>query len=73
MSYPNVGDYKGRTGLSPPAAYPSTVEYGANEDNQQSRHHVYTTDYYSDAGQVPALQDPSTGVFAPGDEQRTRK
>ena len=29
--YPNMGDYKGRTGLSPPAAYPSTVEYEANE------------------------------------------
>jgi hypothetical protein len=25
--YPNVGDYKGRTGLSPPTAYPSTVGY----------------------------------------------
>ena len=25
--YPNMGDYKGRTGLSPPAAYPSTVGY----------------------------------------------
>ena len=24
--YPNMGDYKGRTGLSPPAAYPSTME-----------------------------------------------
>jgi hypothetical protein len=26
--YPNVGDYKGQTGLSSPATYPSTVEYG---------------------------------------------
>jgi hypothetical protein len=25
--YPNVGGYKGRTGLSPPIAYPSTVEH----------------------------------------------
>ena len=25
--YPNVGDYKGWTGLSPPTAYPSTVEH----------------------------------------------
>ena len=24
--YPNMGDYEGRIGLSPPAAYPSTVE-----------------------------------------------
>ena len=31
MPYPDVGDYKGRTGLSPPATYPSTVEYEANE------------------------------------------
>jgi hypothetical protein len=29
--YPNVGDYRGRTGLSPPAAYPSTMGYEANE------------------------------------------
>jgi hypothetical protein len=29
--YPNVRDYKERTGLSPAAAYPSTVEYKINE------------------------------------------
>ena len=29
--YPSVGDYKGRIGLSPPAAYPSTVGYEANK------------------------------------------
>jgi hypothetical protein len=28
---PNVGDYKGRIGLSPPAAYPSTMGHEANE------------------------------------------
>jgi hypothetical protein len=33
--YPNVGDYKGRTGLSPPAAYPSTVGY----------HHIHRFSY----------------------------
>jgi hypothetical protein len=33
MSYPDVEDYEGRTGLSPPVAYPSTVEYETNEDN----------------------------------------
>jgi hypothetical protein len=47
MLYPNVGDYEGRTGLSPPAAYPSTMEYEANEGNLQSRHHFYAIDYYS--------------------------
>ena len=26
MPYLNIGDYKGRTGLSPPAAYPSIGE-----------------------------------------------
>ena len=31
MPYPNVGDYKGQTGLSPPTAYPSTGGYEANE------------------------------------------
>ena len=33
MSYPDVGDYKGWTGLSPPAAYPTTMGDKANEDN----------------------------------------
>ena len=32
-SYPNVGDYKERTELSPPAAYPSTMGNEANESN----------------------------------------
>ena len=31
-SYPDVGDYEGWIGLSLPAAYPSTMEYEANED-----------------------------------------
>jgi hypothetical protein len=31
--YPNVGDYEGQMGLSPPAVYPSTMEYEANEGN----------------------------------------
>ena len=29
--YLNMGDYKGRTGLSPLAAYPSTMGHEANE------------------------------------------
>jgi hypothetical protein len=47
MLYLDVGDYEGWTGLSPPAAYPSTMEYEENEGNLQSRHHVYAIDYYS--------------------------
>jgi hypothetical protein len=47
MPYPNMGDYKGWIGLSPPAAYPSTVEYEANEGSRQPRHHVYAISYYS--------------------------
>jgi hypothetical protein len=31
MSNPNMEDYKGQTGLSPPAAYPSTM---GNEENE---------------------------------------
>ena len=31
MSYPNVEDYKGWIGQSPPTAYPSTVGHMANE------------------------------------------
>ena len=30
-SYPNMGDCKGWIELSPPVAYPSTMEYEANE------------------------------------------
>ena len=30
-SYPNMGDYKGWTGLSPPATYPPTMGHEANE------------------------------------------
>jgi hypothetical protein len=45
--YPNVEDCRGRTGLSPPAAYPSTVEYEANEGSLYPRHHVYAIDYYT--------------------------
>ena len=29
--YLNMGDYKGRIGLSPPTAYPSNGEYEANK------------------------------------------
>ena len=31
--YPNMGDYKGWTRLSPPTAYASTMGYEANEGN----------------------------------------
>jgi hypothetical protein len=41
MPNPNVGDYKGRIGLSPPAAYPSTMGNEVNEGNVKLRHHVY--------------------------------
>jgi hypothetical protein len=33
MSYPNMGDYEGWTGLPPLATYPSTMGYEANEGN----------------------------------------
>ena len=33
MLNPNVEDYMGRTGLSPPTAYRSTMENEANEGN----------------------------------------
>ena len=32
-SYPNVEDYEGWTGLSPPAAHPSTMVNEPNEDS----------------------------------------
>jgi hypothetical protein len=31
MSYPNMGDCKGWIGLSPPAAYPSTIGHEVNK------------------------------------------
>jgi hypothetical protein len=46
---PHVGDYKGRTGMSPPAVYTSTVGNEANEGSLYPRHHVYAIDYYSRA------------------------
>jgi hypothetical protein len=67
-SYPNMGDYKGWTGLSPPAAYSSTVEYEANEGSLLPRHHVYAIDYYSSVDQgyfifirSPLLEYPPQG------------
>jgi hypothetical protein len=46
-----MGDYKGQIGMSPPAAYPSTGGYEANEGNFKRRHHVYVIIYYSSGGQ----------------------
>ena len=64
MLYPDMRDYKRWIGLSPPAAYPSTMEYEANEDSFYPRHHVYAIDYYSSAhARVICLyQGPSTRV-----------
>jgi hypothetical protein len=44
---PNVGDYEGQTGLSPPAAYPDKP-WGrvATKGNFKPRHHVYTIYHY---------------------------
>ena len=47
----DVGDYEGRTGLSAPTIYPSTVGNEANEGSLKPRHHVYAIDYYSSVGQ----------------------
>jgi hypothetical protein len=62
-----VEDYEGRTGLSPPVACPSTMEYEANEGNLQPKHHVYAFDYYSSVRKVihlyqgPLLEYPPRG------------
>ena len=67
-SYPDVGEYKGQTWLSPPAAYPSTMEYEANEGSLQPRHHVYAVDYYSSmlARVIHLYQGPSTRASTTG-------
>jgi hypothetical protein len=40
-------DYEGRTGLSPPAAYPDRPwERVANKHDFTPRHHVYAIDHY---------------------------
>jgi hypothetical protein len=49
--YLNIEDCRGRTGLSPPAAYPSTMEYKANEGSLYPRHHICAIDYYSSVKQ----------------------
>ena len=68
MAYLNMGDYKGWTRLSPPAAYPSIGEYEANEGSLQPRHHVYAIDYYCSVDQgysifirSPLLEYPPQG------------
>jgi hypothetical protein len=59
----DVGDYKRRTELSPPTAYPSTMEYKANKGSLYPRHHVYAIDYYSSIVQgYPPLSGPSSRV-----------
>jgi hypothetical protein len=60
-----MGDYEGRTWLSPPAAYPSTEGYETNEGSLKPRHHVYAIDYYSSAHArvIHLYQGPSTRVF----------
>ena len=64
MPCPNMGDYEGRTGLSPLAAYPSTMEYEANKGNLYPRHHVYAINYYYSvhARVIRIYQGPSTRV-----------
>jgi hypothetical protein len=42
-----MADYEGWIELSPPATYPSTMGYKANEGNLYPEHHVYAIDYYS--------------------------
>ena len=67
MSYQNVGDYKGRTWLSPPTAYPSTMGHEANKGSLSPTHHVYAIDYYSSMIRVirlyqgPLLEHPPRG------------
>ena len=60
MSYPGGGEYtnhadylrSGRTGLSPPAMYPTIpAEYQTNKGNLRPRHHAYAFDYYSRVAQ----------------------
>ena len=42
----------GRTGLSPPAVYPTIpAEYEANKGNLRPRQHAYAFDYYSRVAQ----------------------
>jgi hypothetical protein len=45
--YPNVGDYKGWTGLSPPSAYPSTGGTVISEGSRVRRHHACVQRNYS--------------------------
>ena len=47
----NMGDYKGWTGLSPPATYPSTVGNEANKGSLYPRLYVYAIYYYSSVDQ----------------------
>jgi hypothetical protein len=44
--YPNVGDYKGQIGLSPPTAYPSTMGYCHIYRFPCTWHHTYVPRNY---------------------------
>jgi hypothetical protein len=60
-----VGDYKGQTGLSPPAAYPDRPwERVANKGNLKARHHVYAIDYCFSPDQTPS-KDSSPKIRTP--------
>jgi hypothetical protein len=66
--WPNVGDYEGWTGLSPPATYPSTV---GHEMHSPASIYLGTSPAYIGTTQIPLGPRPygSTGK-GPG---RTRK
>ena len=53
--YPNVGDYKGRTGLSPPTAYPSTGGTVVFEGSRAPEHHARVQGNYLYPPGTPTL------------------
>jgi hypothetical protein len=66
--WPNVGDYEGRTGLSPPAAYPSTV---GHEMHSSAPTYPGTSPTYIGTTQIPSSLRPY-GLIGKG-LRRTRK
>jgi hypothetical protein len=74
--YPNVGDYEGWTGLSPPTAYPSTMEYKINEGIASSLDTTSTllTTTLASIRVIRLYSEPSTRVSTMGtDDEPTNK
>ena len=69
--YPNVGDYKGWRGLSPPTAYPSTGGTIISEGSRVPKHHARVQRNYPYPPRTRTLQIDKHSTWAKPKERRT--